>query len=269
MSRLNLIVESLLRDIIEAQHAANCHAAALARQYGKHGCVRGFQLPSAQIGSLEFDLKYAVTGTSGVEEKQVLDAEQCSLFRQELAERVPAYAIRSIVMTVVHSNLPDDEARSDFSSLLSREEQWKRNFCTYLGKKITAVVSAHEGALLRTDSGLDKGLLTELLADVAEKEFMDNPDLSDLFRGGGQGDALRQECRTNLQEGLSSFIDVLAEKYAFTRQVSNVVVDVEVETEKLKKVPEGSIQTLHLNVSPAAVPAVLAEQNDVSGLAEQ
>lgn len=65
MSRLNLIVESLLRDIIEAQHAANCHAAGLARQYGKHGGVRGFQLPSAQIGSLEFDLKYAVTGTSG------------------------------------------------------------------------------------------------------------------------------------------------------------------------------------------------------------
>ena len=156
MSRLNLIVESLLRDIIEAQHAANCHAAGLARQYGKHGGVRGFQLPSAQIGSLEFDLKYAVTGTSGVEERQVLDAEQCSLFQQELAERVPAYAIRSIVMAVVHSNLPADEARSDFSSLLAREEQWKRNFCLYLGKKITAAVSGHEGALLRADSGLDK-----------------------------------------------------------------------------------------------------------------
>lgn len=268
MSRLNLIVESLLRDIIEAQHAANCHAASLARQYGKHGSVRGFQLPSAQIGALEFDLKYAVTGTSGMEERQVLDAEQCSLFQQELAERVPAYAIRSIVMAVVHSNLPADEARSDFSTLLAREEQWKRNFCLYLGKKITAAVSSHEGALLRADSGLDKGLLAELLADVAEKEFMDNPDLADLFQGA-QGDALRQECRTNLREGLSSFIDVLAEKYAFTRQVSNVVVDVEVETEKLKKMPENSIQTLHLNIAPAAVPAVLAEQNDVSGLAAQ
>lgn len=155
-----------------------------------------------------------------------------------------------------------------YTSLLAREEQWKRNFCLYLGKKITAAVSGHEGALLRADSGLDKGLLAELLADVAEKEFMDNPDLADLFQGA-QGDALRQECRTNLREGLSSFIDVLAEKYAFTRQVSNVVVDVEVETEKLKKMPENSIQTLHLNIAPAAVPAVLAEQNDVSGLAAQ
>lgn len=268
MSRLNLIVESLLRDIIEAQHAANCHAASLARQYGKRGSVRGFQLPSAQIGSLEFDLKYAVTGTSGMEEKQVLDAEQCSLFQQELAERVPAYVIRSIVMAVVHSSLPDDEARSDFSSLLAREEQWKKNFCAYLGRKITVAVSDHEGALLRAETGLDRGLLIELLADVAEKEFMDNPDLSDLFRGA-QGDALRQECRTNLREGLASFLDVLAEKYAFTRQVSNVVVDVEVETEKLKKMPESSIQTLHLNIAPAAVPALLGEQNDVSGLAAQ
>ena len=87
MSRLNLIVESLLKDIIEAQHAANCHAASLARQYGKRGRACGFPLPSAQIGSLEFDLKYAVTGTSGVEEKQVADTEQWSLFRQEfLAE---------------------------------------------------------------------------------------------------------------------------------------------------------------------------------------
>ena len=56
MSRLNLIVESLLKDIIEAQHAANCHAASLARQYGKRGRACGFPLPSAQIGSLEFDL---------------------------------------------------------------------------------------------------------------------------------------------------------------------------------------------------------------------
>lgn len=83
-------------------------------------------------------MKYAVTGTSGMEEKQVADTEQWSLFRQELEERVPAFAIRSIVMAVVHSSLPDDEARSDFSSLLAREEQWKKNFCSYLGKKISA-----------------------------------------------------------------------------------------------------------------------------------
>lgn len=70
-----------------------------------------------------------------MEEKQVADTEQWSLFRQELEERVPAFAIRSIVMAVVHSSLPDDEARSDFSSLLAREEQWKKNFCSYLGKK--------------------------------------------------------------------------------------------------------------------------------------
>ena len=153
MSRLNLIVESLLKDIIEAQHAANCHAASLARQYGKRGRACGFPLPSAQIGSLEFDLKYAVTGTSGVEEKQVADTEQWSLFRQELEERVPSFAIRSIVMAVVHSSLPDDEARSDFSSLLAREEQWKKNFCSYLVKKISAAVSAHEGALLKAEPG--------------------------------------------------------------------------------------------------------------------
>ena len=245
MSRLNLIVESLLKDIIEAQHAANCHAASLARQYGKRGRACGFPLPSAQIGSLEFNLKYAVTGTSGMEEKQVADTEQWSLFRQELEERAPAFAIRSIVMAVVHSSLPDDEARSDFSSLLAREEQWKKNFCSYLRKKISAVVSAHEGALLKTETGLDRGLLLELLAGVAEKEFMDNPDLEDLFRAA------------------------LAEKYVFTRQESNVVVDVEVDADKLKKMPEEAVQTLRLNISPASFSSVPAEQNDVSGLSAQ
>ena len=211
MSRLNLIVESLLKDIIEAQHAANCHAASLARQYGKRGRACGFPLPSAQIGSLEFDLKYAVTGTSGVEEKQVADTEQWSLFRQELEERVPSFAIRSIVMAVVHSSLPDDEARSDFSSLLAREEQFQ----------------------------------------------------------GTRGDPLRQECRANLREGLSSFLAALAEKYVLTRQESSVVVDVEVEADKLKKMPEEAVQTLRLNISPVSIPSVLAEQNDVSGLSAQ
>lgn len=268
MSRLHLIVESLLKDIIEAQHAANCHAASLARQYGKRGRACGFPLPSAQIGSLEFDLKYAVTGTSGMEEKQVADTEQWRLFCQELEERAPAFAIRSIVMAVVHSSLPDDEARSDFSSLLAREEQWKKNFCSYLRKKISAVVSTHEGSLLKAETGLDRGLLLEILAGVAEKEFMDNPDLEDLFRGT-RGDDLRQECRANLQEGLSSFLAALAEKYVFTRQESNVVVDVEVEADKLKKMPEEAVQTLRLNISPVSLPSVLAEQNDVSGVSAQ
>lgn len=268
MSRLNLIVESLLRDIIEAQHAANCHAASLARQYGKHGSVRGFQLPGAQMDTLAFDLKYAVTGTSGVEEKQVLDMEQCRLFQQEVAERLPAYIIRSIVMTVVHSDLPEDEARSDFHALVSREEQWKKRFCDFLQEKIARAIFAHEGALIQANSGLDKGLLADMAAAVGEREFLDNSDLSGLFQGR-QGDALRQECREKLRESLFSFIDVIAEKYVFTKQAGKVVVDVEVETEKLKKMPENSIQTLHMHISPVAPPAVLAEQNDISGLGNQ
>ena len=224
MSRLNLIVESLLRDIIEAQHAANCHAASLARQYGKHGSVRGFQLPSAQIGSLEFDLKYAVTGTSGVEERQVLDAEQCSLFQQELAERVPAYAIRSIVMAVVHSNLPADEARSDFSSLLAREEQWKRNFCLYLGKKITAAVSGHEGALLRADSGLDKGLLAELLADKTGR----NPE--ELFLDKERVAYLEKRIATELSELERQVLDLYITGMSYT-QIAKVLRRSEKATE--------------------------------------
>lgn len=171
-------------------------------------------------------------------------------------------------MAVVHSNLPADEARSDFSSLLARGGQWKRNFCLYLGKKITAAVSGHEGALLRADSGLDKGLLAELLADVAEKEFMDNPDLADLFQGARGTPPGRSAARTSGKASPPS-LTCLRKSMRSPRQVSNVVVDVEVETEKLKRCRRNSIQTLHLNIAPAAVPAVLAEQNDVSGLAAQ
>ena len=184
-----------------------------------------------------------------MEEKQVADTEQWSLFRQELGERVPAFAIRSIVMAVVHSSLPDDEARSDFSSLLAREEQWKNEFpAPTWGRKFPAAVSAHEGALLKAEPGLDRGLLLELLAGVAEREFMDNPELEDLFQGT-RGDPLRQECRANLREGLSS-LAALAEKYVLTRQESSVVVDVEVEADKLKKMPEEAVQTLRLTDIP-------------------
>lgn len=58
-------------------------------------------------------------------------------------------------------------------------------------------------------------------------------------------------------------------KYVLTRQESSVVVDVEVEADKLKKMPEEAVQTLRLNISPASIPSVLAEQNDVSGLSAQ
>ena len=42
------------------------------------------------------------------------------------------------------------------------------------------------------------------------------------------------------REGLSSFLAALAEKYVLTRQESSVVVDVEVEADKLKKDAGGS-----------------------------
>ena len=90
----------------------------------------------------------------------------------------------------------------------------------------------------------------------------------DLFQGT-RGGPLRQECRANLREGLSSFLAALAEKYVLTRQESSVVVDVEVEADKLKKMPEEAVQTLRLNISPVSIPSVLAEQNDVSGLSAQ
>jgi len=44
---------------------------------------------------------------------------------------------------------------------------------------------------------------------------------------------------------------------------------VEVEADKLKKMPEEAVQTLRLNISPVSIPSVLAEQNDVSGLSAQ
>ena len=59
------------------------------------------------------------------------------------------------------------------------------------------------------------------------------------------------------------------EKYVLTRQESSVVVDVEVEADKLKKMPEEAVQTLRLNIAPVSIPSVLAEQNDVSGLSAQ
>ena len=65
------------------------------------------------------------------------------------------------------------------------------------------------------------------------------------------------------------FLAALAEKYVFTRQESNVVVDVEVDADKLKKMPEEAVQTLRLNISPASFSSVPAEQNDVSGLSAQ
>ena len=61
----------------------------------------------------------------------------------------------------------------------------------------------------------------------------------------------------------------MAVQYVLIRQIISVEVDVEVEADKLKKMPEEAVQTLRLNISPVSIPSVLAEQNDVSGLSAQ
>ena len=97
---------------------------------------------------------------------------------------------------------------------------------------------------------------------------MDNPELEDLFLGT-RGDPLRQECRANLREGLSSFLAALAEKYVLTRQESSVVVDVEVEADKLKKMPEEAVQTLRLNISLLPFPPFWRSRMMFPGLSAQ
>ena len=109
---------------------------------------------------------------------------------------------------------------------------------------------AHQGDKEARDALVTEnmGLIWSIVRRFAGRGY----ELEDLFQGT-RGDPLRQECRANLREGLSSFLAALAEKYVLTRQESSVVVDVEVEADKLKKMPEEAVQTLRLNISPVSL----------------
>ena len=73
MANLQVVIASVLRDVLLAQHEANLLTEALAKQYREAGVLSQLNLPAVTIGDMELSFRFAIAN-SGEPQQQCGEA---------------------------------------------------------------------------------------------------------------------------------------------------------------------------------------------------
>lgn len=261
MAKLHDIVRSVLTDLIDAQHAANCYSASLAKQYARHGTAHGFPLPSVRLGALDFALPYAVAAETS-QQVSVLQWQEIRAFFHELAERAPLPLIRTCVNTISASKLPSPASQKRFDALTHRKAVWKDRFCGFLQHRFARELEKYGGSLVTREAGFDRALAAELLFGVIETHLLRNPDISSIIGEGAASDGIRSACRADIVNEALSLMEELETHYAFVAETTATTLEIDIEAGKLKTRDAHSISCLHFHLEPARHDAMRDEQQN-------
>lgn len=248
MAQLSTIVGSILRDFIQAQHEANCYSLSLSREYGKHGRIKDFQLPNAVIGDLEFELKYAVKGEGKERDGYETDYPQLRRFFRDISGQFAKIVITSIVSTVSGAFIGVDDGYENFQKFMKKEETLKNEFCAFLSRKIQGTLTERTGEIITLDGQIDNEMLLVFVMETVRSEFLEHPDLEELF-SGKSGDDLKAETEDNLKYSLGGLMNKLASDFNCVRKHSYPSVDIILTADSLQKLPDEAIQCIRFRVT--------------------
>ena len=136
MAQLNVILGSIMRDIILAQHEANLYSYALREQYGRDGKVKDFQLPGALLSDMEMELNYGVVNTSDSNEQYAIRYEKFNKFLRELSQNIAKRAVEIITDYVASNGLQTPEGSKFLDKLKKQDETYKEHPTTGLSMSL-------------------------------------------------------------------------------------------------------------------------------------
>ena len=247
MARLSTIVSSILHGFIQAQHEANCYSLSLGREYGQEGRIREFQLPNAIIGDLEFELKYAVKGEGEQQEVYDIDYPKLHRFFKEFSAQLAKISVTSIVSSVSAASIGAEDGYEHFHQFMRKEETLKREFCAFLSRKIKGMLTERTAEIIPDGRQPDEDVLLKSVDDVVRTEFLQHPDLEELFSGKA-GENLKAEAEENLKHALKGLMGKLLNDFDCVRKHVYPSIEVEVTAEELKKLPEEAVQCIRFKI---------------------
>ncbi len=96
MAEINKVIAAVLRDVTEARASADLVSRDLARQYAADDVMKYFSVPKVQVGSLQFEIKYAVESVQEVPFQSAASQEKLSL----LVKRFKGNAAKSLQASI-------------------------------------------------------------------------------------------------------------------------------------------------------------------------
>lgn len=146
--------------MVAAQHEANMYALKLAAAYRDQCQAATLNPPAVCLGEMELMLHCGFTGNSIMGEDDEIDQTAVLRTIKELSDELSKVIVSSILSAIVQSKDNDGLEESPIAQL-NREKTLRRNFVTFLGRKLLAYLKGHRAEFIALDGTIDTKTLLE------------------------------------------------------------------------------------------------------------
>ena len=250
MAQLSSIIGSILRDMILAQHEANMYAISLKELYRKEGRLKDFSLPAVAVGEMDLFLQYGVKNDVMQKEQFEINYSQLAAMAQDVSLQL-AHAIVDKVLPLLQAAFPYDGTDQDAKLLadFAADKSLQQEYCSFLSRKILNNMRQCFTALVNDDGSISDVKLRDCVMAACEMHLVYFKDLQVLFNRLG-GNVVREKVRAAIQELLEAMLPGILKDINMKRKRLLPSVDVTLNSEELAKLPEISVHSLRIHVSP-------------------
>ena len=251
MAQLNVILGSIMRDIIMAQHEANLYSYALREQYGRDGKVKDYQLPGAVLGDMEMELNYGVVSLSDNNEQYAIRYEKFNKFLRELAQNIAKKAL-DIITDYVSINAIQTPQGSKFLEKLEKRGETYKEYLRYI---FNAIISNYDGTIYelidRKDGTPNEEEIINRFSDAITRCVINDTEATKTLFTDPDGNA-RKIMSQRVKAEITALVPKMCKNRKFKRTKSFPMLNVAVTSDELSTMPKESIHTCKLKFTPTA-----------------
>lgn len=248
MSRLKNILGAILRETVAAQHEADIYALKLTAVYDSQRQAVSLSSPAVRIGEMELTIHCAFSGEDLSGDVSSIDAAALDRLVNDIVTEIPPAIVKSMV-SVSRADSKSGAAASGFVSKLSAGNNETDSGTASLGQWLYSRLKRNATRLVSPDGTPDRKRLLDSIVSSVNSWLLSRPELkASMMSGDGRQflDSLDAEIETQIGKTLDSRLQgrLLVDRETYPS------VNVTVSSEELSKLPDTSIQTIHLKLQP-------------------
>jgi hypothetical protein len=258
MAQLHEVLSTILIDITKAQHAANVFSCQLSKRYKDDKLLKSFPIPNALISNIDINLKYGLAkDLEFPHETPVTEVNLDNFYPStnkflKIGHICAANVLDGVIELLKSKNLPDlpseqgkrekileslqsEKIRVDLGNAIGNSlDNWYRFLRAANEKEISK-----EEQINKAIAKVKQSISEILLSDI---------DLKQQFLPGDLAGVL-ENYQSNFWQKLEANIKpLIAELFLEEESVIHKSMDVFVDADKLKNLPESAIQSMNFQI---------------------
>lgn len=253
MAQLHEVLSTILIDITKAQHAANVFSRQLSKRYKDDKLLKSFPVPNALISNIDINLKYGVAKdlefppNTPASEAKLDDSYPSANKFLKIGHIFAANVLDYLIALLKSKILPDLPSQQDKRQKIIKSLQSEK-IRTCLGNEIGDSLE-NWYRLLQPNN--EEQTINRAIAKVKEtisEILLSNEDLKQQLLPSEFSRVL-ENYQSNFWQKLEAIIKpLIAELFLEEESVIHTSMDVFVDADKLKHLPESAIQSMNLQI---------------------